>query len=240
MALYNIAGLNVEMSPKFEHLKQYAEKYLCKNNNVKADFFIDLPDCFLEEKQKENPHLSLSDCEYIWSGAMFASKLLQNNGFVLHSSAVEYEGKAYLFSAKSGTGKSTHTSFWQEVFGYDKTLIINDDKPAIRYIDGKFYTLGTPFSGKSSLNSDVSFPIKALCFIYRSEKNEIRRLSASEAIPLVFEQTLRPKNANSAQNLLGLLDGFFRLVPIYSLGVTYSKDSALFAYEAINGVKSAE
>ncbi|MFR5584255.1 MAG: hypothetical protein ACLTLQ_10945 [[Clostridium] scindens] len=62
----------------------------------------------------------------------FIENLFRKGGMMLHASAVEVDGKAYLFSADSGTGKSTHTKQWQNYFGKERALIINDDKPAIR------------------------------------------------------------------------------------------------------------
>ncbi len=235
MAIYRIAGLFVDMSPRYEHLRSYAEKYLYEGDDVPENVIkIDIPDDFIAEKQKENPHLALSDCEYIWFGASFAYKLLKENGFVLHSSAVAYDGNAYLFSADSGTGKSTHTRFWRKHFGKDNAVIINDDKPAVREIDGVFYASGTPFSGKSSLNNDITVPIKAVCFIHRSEVGEIRRIEPSEALNYIFDQIIRPKREESAILVLDILDKFLRKVPVFSLGVTYSPDSAEYAYREIN------
>lgn len=238
MSLYRIANLYVNMSPKYDHLKSYAQKYLCDDSYVLEDgvdvIDINVSDEFLAERQKENPHLSLSDCEYMWTGSVFAHKMLDKNGFMLHSSAVVYNGNAYLFSADSGTGKSTHTSFWQQVFGKDEAVIINDDKPVIRNIDGVFFASGTPFSGKSDLNEDITAPVKAVCFIYRSEVNEIRKIEPSEALHLILEQTVRPKAADGALKLLDVLDMFLRKVQVYSLGVTYSPDSAVFAYNNLS------
>ena len=54
---------------------------------------------------------------YMNSGSQFYRELLKFSGFMLHSSAIEYEGRAYLFSGPSGRGKSTHTRLWQSLFG---------------------------------------------------------------------------------------------------------------------------
>ena len=83
----------------------------------------------------------------MWVGEAFYARLLQYDGMLLHASCVEKDGKAYLFSAKSGTGKSTHTHLWLRAF--PDSRIINDDKPAVRRMDGTFYACGTPFSGKN-------------------------------------------------------------------------------------------
>ena len=235
MALYRTAGLWLEFEPKYERLRSYAEKYLYSGLEKPSEIMdLNIPVGFLEKMQKEHSYLSMEACEYIWTGALFAYKLLDKNGFVIHSSAIAYNGYAYLFSADSGTGKSTHTKFWQDVFGKDKAVIINDDKPALRETDGIFYASGTMFSGKSPMSENISVPVKALCFIYRSEKNEIKRLDPGDALPLLLGQTFRPKEINKISNFMSVLDSFLRKVPVYSLGVTYSPESAKFAYNAIN------
>ena len=72
MPIYKIAGINVKMNPKYKTLKTQSIPYLCDEENI--DFEINISDEFLEEKQKENPHLTLDDCEYIFSGSLFLSK----------------------------------------------------------------------------------------------------------------------------------------------------------------------
>ncbi len=235
MAIYKIADIFVEMEPKYKRLKKYAEKYLYTGDEVPEDVMkVEISEEVMKMKNEEHSYLSPANCEYIFFGACFASRILKYNGFVLHSSAIAYDGNAYLFSADSGTGKSTHTGFWQEVFGKENVVYINDDKPAIREVDGVFYASGTPFSGKSDLSENITVPLKAVCFIHRSEQNEIKKLSPSEAMNLLFGQTLRPSRPQSITLLLEILDRFFNKVPVYSLGVTYSPDSAQFAYEALN------
>lgn len=235
MALYKIADIFVEMTPCHNRLKKYAEKYLYVGNETPENVMkVEISEDILKMKNEEHSYLSAEDCEYIFFGACFAARLLKYNGFVLHSSAIAYKGNAYLFSADSGTGKSTHTGFWQDVFGKNNVTYINDDKPVIREIDGVFHAAGSPFSGKSDLSNNIVVPLKAVCFIHRSEQNEITRLSPSEAMNLLFGQTLRPSKSESINLLFEILDSFFTKVPVYSLGVTYSPDSARFAYEALN------
>ncbi len=234
MPIYRMAGLNVKIEPKYDKLRQYAEKYLYTDDVSEDVIELFLSEDFIENKKREVPYLSLEDIEYIYTGAMFAKKLLNCNGFMLHSSAVAYDGDAYLFSAASGTGKSTHTGFWQKVFGEDKAIIINDDKPAIRDLNGRYCACGTAFSGKTPTSANVQVPVKALCFIYRSENDEIRKLEPSEALDLIFEQTLWKGSGAFVGMVLSVLDDFLKKVPCYSVGVTYSESSARFVYNALN------
>ena len=83
------------------------------------------------------------------------------------------DGQAYLFSADSGVGKSTHSRLWQQVFGDQRVTIINDDKPALRLRDGVWYVYGTPWSGKYGLNHNLCYPLAGICFLERSKTNKI-------------------------------------------------------------------
>ena len=106
--IYNIAGILVDMDLKYPRTKKQSEAYIVGEDGP-SNIKIRLSDEFLAERQKENPHLTLEDCEYIWMGSEFDNALPAFKGMLLHSSAVVYEEKGYLFSAPSGTGKSTHT-----------------------------------------------------------------------------------------------------------------------------------
>ncbi len=108
----------------------------------------------------------------------------------LHSSAVVVDGYAYLFSADSGTGKSTHTGLWLEHFK-EKAFIINDDKPVLRLENGQWFVYGTPWSGKTDLNINVKAKLGAIVFLERAKENHITPIEVKEAIPLFFNQTVR-------------------------------------------------
>lgn len=231
MGLYRIAGILTEMEPKYARLRDSAAKYLEKGN-ASPEIRAVLPESFAEEKRKLNPDMDDELIEYFYTGVLYSYRALDHGVFVLHGSAISCDGKAYVFSADSGTGKSTHTAYWRDAFG-DRVGVINDDKPAIRREKDGFYVYGTPFSGKTSLNRNVSFPIGALCFIYRSEQNEIRRIGPDESVPLLLKQTLRPANESKLDKALSLIDGFLRTVPVYSLGVANSVSAAVFAENAL-------
>lgn len=232
MKMHKIAGLNVLLEYHGKILAHQAPAYETDEKCV-PDIIIAIPEDFLEEKHKENPHLTLDECEYIFTGAAFYNKLVSFNGFLLHSSAVEYKGEAYLFSAPSGTGKSTHTGMWLEAFG-SEARIINDDKPAIRVIDEKVFAYGTPWSGKTDLNLNVKVPVKGICFIERGEKNAIRRISVPEALALIFNQTVRPREQEGMDKLISCFDKVLSNINVYILTCNISKEAAIVAYEGMN------
>jgi len=233
MSIYKIAELIVNLENKGKTLEKQGKVYLTDKSET-ADITITLTYEFIKSKQKENPHLTIDECQYIWTGSEFYHKLLDFDGFMLHASALAMDNKAYLFSAKSGTGKSTHTELWQKCFGEDRAVIINDDKPAIRFINNLFYVYGTPWSGKSDKNLDMKVPLKGIIFIERSETNWIKRIDSKQAIKLILDQTLRPKKIEKMDKLLGMIDKLLKIVPIYKMGCDISEGAVKLAYSVLN------
>jgi hypothetical protein len=223
---YSIASLIVDMQPEGKTLLTRSEPYRT-DPGQKADIHINIDRSYLQLMQQNNPHLTYDDCEYIYTGEVFYKALIRFGGMLLHASAVSLDGEAYLFSAKSGGGKSTHTSLWLECFG-DRAHIINDDKPALRRIDNQFNVFGTPWSGKTDLNKNESVPLKAIAFLEQGTENRIIRLNTKEALPLLFGQTLRP--AEGVDKLAFLLDKLLKDIPFYKLVCDISMDAVLCSY----------
>ena len=150
---------------------------------------------------------------------------------MLHSSAVEYDGKAYLFSAPSGTGKSTHTSIWVKHF---KTArIINDDKPALRFFDGKLYACGSPWSGKTDQNINVCVPVGGICFLSRDKENHIEKADDSFALKNLLEQTVRPTNERAMDAVLLFVDKIIQTTGVYKLGCNMELNAAQVSYDGM-------
>lgn len=182
-------------------------------------------------------HFSDDFAIYAESGLFFHLKVLHYNGIAVHASAVELDGKAYLFSARSGTGKSTHTKLWESAFG-DNAHIFNDDKPVLRNIDGKWYAYGTPWSGHGE-NINMKAPLAGICFLKQASHNTIRRLETSEAIQKLISQTL--KQFRKVENLDLMLSRVGELVckiPVFELENRPELEAARLSYETMR--KAAE
>jgi len=230
---YVIAGINVGMIlRKGGIIETQAQKY-------RADFegypqiVLGIDDLTLENYRAAQPQLSLLEHEYMWTGATFCDGLLDYDGFMLHASGVVYENKAYLFSAPSGTGKSTHTTIWRKTFGEDKTFIINDDKPVIRIVDGKVMAFGTPWSGKTDQNENIGVPLQGICFVERCENNWIETMSPKTAIHRILDQTIRPQDSQKMGKLLELLGTVLESVKVYQLHCNMENEAAIVAYDAM-------
>ena len=170
---------------------------------------------------------------YMESGGHFYRELLKHDGMMLHSSAVAYEGRGYLFSGPCGTGKSTHTRLWQREFGAE-AKIFNDDKPALRRMADRWYAYGTPWCGKDGININMKVPLGGICFLKQSKENRIRRLRASEAVERIIWQTIyRFKAEENLDLMLRQVDRLVREIPIYELENRPEPEAARMSYETM-------
>lgn len=174
---------------------------------------------------------------YMESARIFYGKLIQFDGFYLHASAVEYDGRAYLFSGPSTVGKSTHSRLWQSLLG-DKAQVFNDDKPALRLLDGQWYAYGTPWCGKDGINQNKKVPLAGICFLKQAKENNIRRLPALEAVPSILWQTIRkvPCRKNM-ELLLSHIDKLVRTIPVYELECLPDVAAAHLSFNTLTGGK---
>lgn len=176
---------------------------------------------------------------YMESGHQFHMHLLNYNGMMLHSSAIQWQGRGYLFSGASGMGKSTHTRLWQQLYGED-AQVFNDDKPALRLLDGCWYAYGTPWCGKDGINQNKKVPLAGICFLQRGSENRICRLSAAEALPYVTSQTTwRLYSAEKMGKLLDSIDSLVRKIPIFLLECTPTVEAAKLSSETMSRAADA-
>lgn len=226
MAFYRIAGLTVEMDVTGRTAQQ-AEAYKVDFDGV-ADMTVR---CNAEETLKRNPQLETVDlAEYIATGTVFARKMLDFQGFQLHSCAVGLDGKAYLFSAPSGTGKSTHGERWCRMFG---AIPINDDKPLLRRTEAGWTVYGTPWSGKHDLSTPGGIPLGGVAFLFRGEENAIWPMEPAVAVPAAISQSLRYLNHGQMDKQLALLDRLLQEVPVWHLTCRNDDASAEVSREAM-------
>lgn len=106
----------------------------------------------------------------------------------MHSSVIMCKGKAFLFLAKSGTGKSTHSSLWLKHI--EGSELMNDDNPIVRvFEDGSVIAYGSPWSGKTPCYKNISAPVGAMVRIRRAPFDKITRLSIPEAYASVYSSS---------------------------------------------------
>ncbi len=162
-----------------------------------------------------------------------AEKMPYFDTFLFHGSAVCVDGQGYLFTAKSGTGKSTHAQLWRDAFG-DRLITVNDDKPLIQLTAEGTFICGTPWNGKHRLGNNVRVPLKAICILTRAEKNQICPLTAAQALPMLIQQSYRPSDPVALSRLLRSVDRMTTQVGLYRLGCNMEPEAAIVAYNGMN------
>ena len=163
-----------------------------------------------------------------------AEKMPDYDTILFHGSCVAVDGVGYLFTAKSGTGKSTHTRLWRELLG-GQAVMVSDDKPLIRISDSGAVIYGTPWDGKHRLSTNIAVPLKALCILEQAEQNAIRQITAEEAYPMLLQQAYRPMDSMALSKTLTLIDKLASAVSLWRLGCNRDIEAARVAYEAMKG-----
>lgn len=225
---YLIAGLTVDMDVSGRTYEQ-AAPYETVMDDRPADITLE---CDIKELMESYPDKfsTESDAEYFLMGFKFARKVLDFDGYYLHSSAVILNGKAYLFTATSGTGKSTHTEKWCRLFG---ASYLNDDKPILRLHDGVWMAYGTPFSGKHDLSTNVGVPVGGIACLRRGEENTIAPMPTVKALPFLMSQTVRRLYQEQVEKKLVLLDKLLRQVPVWELYCRNDDEAAFVSRDAM-------
>lgn len=223
-----IAGHCLTIDNTYSYVEELCRDYITEE---KKEIVIAVSQ---KEIQRENDDGKLWSTGYLESLAIYrkiCELLLEKDIVLFHCSAIEIDGKAYLFTAPSGTGKSTHTRLWREFFG-DKVIMINDDKPLLKISDEEIRVYGTPYGGKDGLQTNTSAPVAGIIILHQADKNVIQRVSASESYPMLLNQTYRRTDAKGLIKTMDLVQKLAQL-PVYSLGCTISEEAVLLAYDAI-------
>ena len=162
-----------------------------------------------------------------------ADILLSCDTLLFHGSVVAVDGEGYLFTAKSGTGKSTHTRLWREYFG-ERAIMVNDDKPLLHITGSGVTAYGTPWDGKHRLSTNIAVPLKGICILTRDTVNHIEPVEPHSAYPLIVQQTNRSLIAEGMKKTLTLIDRMLTVLPMYRLGCNMDIEAAKVAYEGMN------
>lgn len=238
-ANYKIAGKVAEINSIYDEVHSYCADY---KTAEKADYSVTVTQDNIEYERERSaredeaegrPVMEYSD-SYLEELAVYrqiAEQMTEYDTILFHGSVVAVDGEAFLFTAKSGTGKSTHTRLWREYFG-DRAVMVNDDKPLISI--GETVTVyGTPYNGKHRLGTNIAVPLKALCILTRAEVNCIEPITLSQAYPMLLQQVYRPTDAMKMQKTLTLIDRLAEKTKLYQLGCNMDISAAVTAYEGM-------
>lgn len=228
------AGLKVSVHHNYDNLTKFLSDYL---TSCPTDIKIDITtDDINHEREKSDGIYPDYYLEFLAFLRKFCSRAADYGIVLFHSSAVVCDEKAYLFTAPSGTGKSTHADLWCKLLG-EKVKILNGDKPFLRFTEDIPYAYGSPFDGKEHLSYNGRAEIAGICFLYQSRDNNIERVSPLEAFKWVYPQTLKPEETAQCKKAVETMIRLINKVPLYSLGCNISTEAAKLSYETMTGEK---
>jgi len=235
-----IANVNIGVASLFDEVFVLCKDYL---TDGKPDFVVRTKredvDFEREKARREaefehKPVFDFSD-SYLETLSVYrkiACNMLRYDAFLMHGAVVGLNGAAYMFTAPSGVGKTTHVNFWLKAF--PDAFVVNGDKPFLRFENGGVLACGTPWAGKEGLNRNTSLPLKSICFLGRGAENEIAPADFKEIFPQLIGQTYRPPEADDMIRTMELIKKLGENVDFYILKCNLDPNAAKVAFEGMN------
>ena len=240
MAEFNlkIAGHVGKVHSLFDSTKDYCRNYLTEEDAefevvvTPGDLAFEQAELLAEAKTEGMKPRKFTD-PFLDRAAIqrkFADYLFGHSILLCHGSTVAVDGNAYLFTAKCGTGKSTHTRLWRETFG-DRAQMVNDDKPFLILTDDGALACGAPWSGKHGLDTNITVPLAGICILERGAENIIRPIPAEEALPRLLHETHCPTGQEAQFH--ELVERLAAQTSLWRMECTKDKEAAEIAHNAM-------
>ena len=235
-----VAGRVVTVNALYAASKSYCENYITEEEQ---DFSVEITQKDIDFERERDRKTSLAEgraetvsdelLERTAIQRKIAERLFAYDTIVFHGSCVAVDGEAYLFTAKSGTGKSTHTRLWRQMLG-NRAVMVNDDKPFLQITREGVVTYGSPWNGKHRLGSNICVPLKAICMLEQGEENVIHRIAPEEAIYMLLQQSNRPKQPALLPKYMELLDRLACGTAFYRLRCNMEPEAAQVAFATMS------
>ncbi len=175
-----IADLVVEMHSRFPFAQNFCRDYLTESHT--ADLVAEVSEQEVTYELEHSPYdVTEESAEIVCLYRKIADQLPDFGRFVFHGAAISYGNSAYLFTAPSGTGKSTHIALWRKYLG-DSVDIINGDKPILAPSDSGTVVYSSPWAGKEGWQQNISMPVKGVCLIERGTNNIVQKIRPEDAL----------------------------------------------------------
>ena len=230
MFCIKIAGIPIGIDNRESYIERLCDGYEIEGET--PDFTVHATEQEVRNAWEHNCRFSYGYLESLCLYQKICLQLARYQAFLMHAAVVAVDGKAYVFTAPSGTGKTTHIRLWLELLG-ERAQVLNGDKPLFRFVDGTLYACGTPWQGKEHMGENMMRPVQAVCFLEQGPENHIRSLSVSEVTRRIFHQLLLPKNEEELDRYWALLEKMLDTIPFYLLQCNRDLEAARLSYETM-------
>lgn len=237
-----LAGIPIGVACQFPYTETFCRKYIC-NEIPQVDVKVE-PEDILSESERNKVNDSgpgqgkgLSECYCELSALLrkICEVLVPFDILLLHGSAIAVDGNGYLFTARSGTGKSTHAALWRKELissGHD-VFMINDDKPFIKVSADEILICGTPWSGKHHLDTDSMVPLCAIGKIEKSGTNMTVPLPKNEYWTTMIKQSYIPEKQELAEHVLSMIQKIIEKAPCFRILCNMEPEAAHISWQAM-------
>ena len=232
--IVKLADKYIEINSVYPELKNFLRDYLASDGTPDFSISLNEEEILAEREATSENQFPLTYLETLALLRKLAEILPSHNRILMHGASISYGEHAYLFTAPSGTGKSTHIRLWKKYLG-DDVKIVNGDKPFISLEDEPLI-YGSPWAGKENWHRNCSMPLKGICFVQRGTQNSIRKMEAGDCLPLLFKQVYLPSDSFAAGLTLELVDTLLKKVPLYLLTCDMSEEAVRCSFEALTGL----
>ncbi len=233
-----IAGHRAAVRSLFDSTRDYCRNYLSEEppettiEICREDLAFE-QEAAIREAKEEGIRIRMFPDPFLERAAIqrkLADFLFDYNILLFHGSTVALDGKAYLFTAKCGTGKSTHTRLWREVFG-SRAVMVNDDKPFLVVREAGVLACGSPWSGKHGLDTNITVPLAGICVLERGNEDRIFRADVPSLLPMLLHQGHCPPGREA--DFRRLVDTLANTVPLWRMECTKNPQAAEIAQKAM-------
>ena len=236
-----IAGHSFRVRSQFESTREYCKRYLTEKEpelqvRVRPEDLAFEQQMLEQEAVEEGLRIRKFQDPFLERTAIqraVAEFLFDWDVLLLHGSTVAVDRRGYLFTARCGTGKSTHTRLWCQAFD-GRAVMVNDDKPFLKLMDSGVWVCGSPWSGKHGLDTNITVPLAGICILERGKENRIVPCTSEAALPMLLHQSYCPLEGEKRPAFKALVSKLAETVPLWKMECLKDTQAALIAYDAMS------